>query len=64
MLNLIYATTLAAKSFRIVIVIAACFNLEIMQYNIVGVFLNALITLSNLVYCNMLDSFCKKSIVV
>jgi len=35
-----------------------------MQYNIVGVFLNMLITLSNLVYYNILDSFYKKSIVV
>jgi len=64
MLNLIYAATLAVKSFRTVIAIAARFNLEIMQYDIVGVFLNALITLSNLVYYNILDGFYKEGIVV
>ena len=52
-----YAVTLAAQLFRIAIAIAAQFNLEIMQYNVIRAFLNVFITSSNLVIYNMLDSF-------
>ena len=52
-----YAATLAARSFRTAMAIAAQFDLEIMQYDVVGAFLNALITSSNPVICDMPDGF-------
>ena len=39
--------------------IAAYSDLEIKQFNVVGAFLNAKITVENLVICKMLDSFRK-----
>jgi hypothetical protein len=63
-LNSIYAATLAAKSFRTAIAIAAEFNLEILQYNIMGAFLNALITAANPVIYKLPDSFKKEEMCV
>ncbi|RYE14755.1 MAG: hypothetical protein EOP34_05680 [Rickettsiales bacterium] len=64
MLSSTYAVTLAAQFFRIVIVIATQFNLEIIQYNIVSVFLNALIIKENLVICKIPNRFKELSIYV
>ena len=36
-----YAATLAGRSFRVLIAIAARFNLELIQYNVVNAFANA-----------------------
>lgn len=52
-----YAATLAAKSFRTAMAIAAYFDLEIMQYDVVGAFLNAMITAENPVVCELPDGF-------
>jgi hypothetical protein len=57
---LTYAATLAAKSFRTAMAIAAEFDLEIRQYNVVGAFLNALITADNPVVCELPDRFRKE----
>jgi transposase InsO family protein len=61
-LNSTYAATLAAKSFRTAMAIAAQFDLEIMQYDVVGAFLNAMITSENPVICEMPDGFKKDGI--
>jgi hypothetical protein len=55
-----YAATLAAKSFRTAMAIAAEFDLEIRQYDVVGAFLNALITADNPVVCELPDGFRKE----
>jgi hypothetical protein len=56
-INSTYAATLAAKSFRAAIAIAAHHDLEIKQYDVVGAFLNAKITAENPVICEMPDGF-------
>jgi hypothetical protein len=61
-LNSTYAATLAAKSFQTAIAITTQFNLEIMQYDVVGAFLNAIITSENPVIYEMLDGFKKDGI--
>jgi hypothetical protein len=38
---LTYTATLTAYSFRVTIAVAVCFNLEIEQFNVVNVFVNA-----------------------
>jgi hypothetical protein len=63
-LNSTYAATLAAKSFRTAIAIAAEFDLEILQYDVVGAFLNALITAANPVICELPDGFKKEGMCV
>jgi hypothetical protein len=52
-----YAATLAARSFRTAMAIAAQFDLEILQWDVVGAFLNALISADNPVVCEMPDGF-------
>jgi hypothetical protein len=52
-----YAATLAAKSFRALMAFAAEHDLEIWQYNIVGAFLNAMITAKNPIWCKLPDGF-------
>jgi hypothetical protein len=37
---LTYIATLAARSFKVIIAVAACFNLKIKQFNIVNTFVN------------------------
>ena len=59
-----YAATLAARSFRAAMAIAAHFDLEIMQYDVVGAFLNAMITKDNPVICDLPDGFKKPGICV
>ena len=59
-----YAATLAAKSFRTAMAIAAERNLEIRQFDVVGAFLNARITAENPVICEMPDGFRKEGMSV
>jgi hypothetical protein len=55
-----YAATLAARSFRILMALAAHFDLEIKQYNIVNAFINAKRDpRSKRVVCLLLDGFKK-----
>ncbi|KAI1689517.1 RVT-2 domain containing protein [Pyrenophora tritici-repentis] len=59
-----YAATLAAKSFRTAMAIAAEFDMEIMQFDVVGAFLNAKITAENPVFCQLPDGFKKPGMCV
>lgn len=59
-----YAATLAAKSFRTAMAIAADRDLEIKQFDVVGAFLNAKITAENPVICEMPDGFKKEGMCV
>lgn len=59
-----YAATLAARSFRAAMAIAAHFDLEILQYDVVGAFLNALITSENPVFCDLPEGFRKAGLCV
>ena len=43
MLKNTYVSILAGRSFRILIAIAACFDLELIQYDAVNAFVNALL---------------------
>ncbi|KAH6242081.1 hypothetical protein HBI42_243440 [Parastagonospora nodorum] len=52
-----YAATLAARSFRAAMAIAAHFDLEVMQNDVTGAFLNATITKENPVLCELPDGF-------
>lgn len=54
-----YAATLAARSFRLAMAIAAEFDMEIKQLDVVGAFLNAAITSENPVTCELLDGYKK-----
>jgi hypothetical protein len=61
----IYAATLTARSFRIVIAITAHFDLETKQYDVVNAFINARRDLkSALVTYYLLDGFKIKGMVV
>jgi hypothetical protein len=62
---LIYAVTLAARSFRIAMAIAAYFDLEAKQYDVVNAFINAQRDPeSALVTCHLLDGFKREGMVV
>jgi hypothetical protein len=62
---LIYAVTLTAHSFRIVIVITAHFDLEAKQYDVVNAFINTRRDLESApVTCHLPDGFKIKGIVV
>lgn len=56
-IDLTYATTLAARSFRTVIAICAQFDLELRQYDIEGAFLNASRKDQTKVLCKLPDGF-------
>jgi hypothetical protein len=49
--NKIYAATLAARTFRALIALAAAFNLELRQYNATNAFINALLNDEIYVQC-------------
>jgi hypothetical protein len=59
MLHSTYAATLAARSFRLAMAIAAEFDLEIWQGDVVGAFLNALINKRNTVLCELPEGYQK-----
>jgi hypothetical protein len=62
---LIYAATLAARSFRMAIAIAAYFDLEVKQYDVINAFINAQRDLeSALVICHLLDGFKREEMVI
>jgi hypothetical protein len=52
-----YAATLAARSFRLAMAIAAEFDLEIRQYDVVGAFLNAHINTDSPVLCELPEGY-------
>jgi hypothetical protein len=52
-----YATTLAARSFRTIVAIAAQFDLELLQYDVAGAFLNASRQHQPEVLCELPDGF-------
>ena len=54
-----YAATLAARSLRLAIAIAAEFDLEVWQYDVVGAFLNALMSKDSPMLCNLPDGYQK-----
>lgn len=59
-----YATTLAARSFRTIVAIAAQFDLELQQYDVAGAFLNASRQDQPQVLCELPDGFTKPEKVV
>jgi hypothetical protein len=57
-ITLTYVTTLAACLFRVIIAVAACFDLEIEQFDVVNTFVNTKRDLrSVLVTYKLLDRF-------
>lgn len=59
-----YATTLAARSFRTIVAVAAQFDLELLQYDVSGAFLNASRRDQPPVLCELPDGFKKPERVV
>jgi hypothetical protein len=59
-----YATTLASRSFRTIVAIAAQFDLELHQYDVAGAFLNASRQDQPQVLCELPDGFTKPEKVV
>jgi hypothetical protein len=51
----VYAVTLAAKVFRVLMTLVAAFNLKTRQWNVINVFLNA--KNDETVYCQMSDDY-------
>ncbi|KAF2970752.1 hypothetical protein GQX73_g2825 [Xylaria multiplex] len=56
-----YAATLAAKTFRIMMAIAAQFDLEVKQFDVISAFLNAARTGEKPVACELPDGFKQES---
>ncbi|TIC91628.1 Retrovirus-related Pol polyprotein from transposon TNT 1-94 [Colletotrichum higginsianum] len=52
-----YASTLAAKAFRIVMALAAQFDLEIRQFDVVNAFLNSILESDNVVYVELPEGY-------
>ena len=58
----IYAITLARKSFKALVIIMTCFDLEIIQYNAVNAFVNA--PLDKVIYIRIPPEYCERGIVL
>jgi len=53
--SILYAATLAAQAFRALVTIAAAFDLEMFQWDMVNVFVNS--SMEETVYCDCSESF-------